>query len=92
MDTFGNQLKQERKRRNVDLNEIARSTKIRVRYLRALEDGQHERLPGIVFAKGYVRAYAETIGADADRLVRAYVEEQRALGRLQTEASQEGVL
>ena len=63
MDNFGDQLRQERERRNVPLDEIARSTKIRVRYLQALEDGQHERLPGIVFAKGYVRAYAETIGA-----------------------------
>ncbi len=92
MDNFGDQLRQERERRNVALDEIARSTKIRVRYLQALEDGQHERLPGIVFAKGYVRAYAETIGADADRLVGAYVAEQRSLGRLETEASQEKVL
>jgi len=92
MKNFGDQLRQERERRKVALDEIARSTKIRVRYLQALEDGQHERLPGIVFAKGYVRAYAETIGADADRLVRAYVAEQRALGRLETEASQENVL
>jgi len=92
MDNFGDQLKQERERRNFALDEIARSTKIRVRYLQALEDGQHERLPGIVFAKGYVRAYAETIGADADRLVGAYVAEQRSLGRLETEASQEHVL
>jgi cytoskeleton protein RodZ len=92
MDNFGDQLRQERERRNVALDEIARSTKIRVRYLQALEDGQHERLPGIVFAKGYVRAYAETIGADADRLVSAYVAEQRSLGRLETEASQEHVL
>lgn len=92
MDNFGDQLKQERERRNVALDEIARLTKIRVRYLQALEDGQHERLPGIVFAKGYVRAYAETIGADADRLVGAYVAEQRSLGRLETEASQENVL
>jgi len=92
MENFGDQLRQERERRNVALDEIARSTKIRVRYLQALEDGQHERLPGIVFAKGYVRAYAETIGADADRLVHAYVAEQRSLGRLETEASQEHVL
>jgi len=92
MDNFGDQLRQERERRNVALDEIARSTKIRVRYLQALEDGEHERLPGIVFAKGYVRAYAETIGADAERLVGAYVAEQRSLGRLQTEASQENVL
>jgi len=92
VDTFGKQLKQERESRNVALDEIARSTKIRVRYLQALEEGQHERLPGIVFAKGYIRAFAETIGADADRLVATYVEEQRALGRLESEASQERVL
>ena len=92
MDNFGNKLRQERERRKVSLDEIARLTKIRVRYLEALENGEHERLPGIVFAKGYVRAYAETIGADADQLVCAYVEEQRSLGRLQTEASQEHVL
>jgi len=92
VDTFGEQLKHERESRKVALDDIARSTKIRVRYLQALEQGEHERLPGIVFAKGYVRAYAETIGADPDRLVSAYVKEQRALGRLESEASQERVL
>ena len=43
MENFGDQLRQERERRNVALDEIARLTKIRVRYLQALEEGQHER-------------------------------------------------
>ena len=89
--SFGEQLRAERERRDVPLHDIADATKIRVRYLEALEQGEHDRLPGFVFAKGYVRAYAETIGADADRLVDAYVAEQQQLGRVE-ETQNEAVL
>jgi cytoskeletal protein RodZ len=87
--SFGERLREERQRRDVALHDIADATKIRVRYLEALEQGQHERLPGFVFAKGYVRAYAETIGADVETLVNAFVEEQRELGRFEEQRSGE---
>ena len=81
---FGEQLRAERERRDMALREIAEATKIRVRYLEALENGEHDRLPGFVFAKGYIRAYADTIGADVDMMVDAYVSEQQQLGRIET--------
>ena len=87
--SFGERLREERERRDVALHDIAEATKIRVRYLEALEQGQHDRLPGFVFAKGYVRAYAEMIGADVETLVDAFVQEQRELGRFEEQQSGE---
>lgn len=76
MTTFGEKLRHERESRNVTLREIATETKIGLRYLKALESGDFASLPGGVFNKGYVRAYAAYIGADAEGLVQAYLEEE----------------
>jgi transcriptional regulator with XRE-family HTH domain len=76
MATFGEKLKGERENRGVRLDEIAAATKISERYLEALEAGAFERLPTEVFAKGYIRAYAQHIGADADELIKEYERER----------------
>jgi cytoskeletal protein RodZ len=75
MPSFGERLRQEREARSVGLKEIADSTKIGSRYLQALETNDFDVLPGTVFAKGYVRAYADYIGANAQALVDALVVE-----------------
>lgn len=80
MLSFGERLRQEREARSVDLHEIAESTKIGSRYLQALETNDFDVLPGTVFAKGYVRAYAEYIGANAEALVDALVIEMDSQG------------
>jgi len=62
--SVGARLKQEREKRNVTLDEISRSTKIGTRLLRALEDEHFDQLPGGIFNKGFIRAYARFLGLD----------------------------
>jgi len=60
--------------RGVSLDEIAESTKIGTRLLKALEDEQFDLLPGGIFNKGFVRAYAKYLGMDEDRAVADYLQ------------------
>ena len=59
MDTgIGAALRGARNRRNVDLSEVAASTKIRGRYLRAIENEEWDTLPGGAYTRGFNRTYA----------------------------------
>ena len=78
MSSFGEDLKRERELRKISLREIAESTKINVRYLDALENNDFKRLPGGVFNKGFVRAFAQHIGVDEEVMVNAYLLEEQA--------------
>jgi cytoskeleton protein RodZ len=60
--------------RGVSLDEIAESTKIGTRLLRALEEEQFDLLPGGIFNKGFVRAYAKYLGMDEDQAVADYLQ------------------
>jgi cytoskeleton protein RodZ len=73
MPSFGEQLKREREKRSITLDDISVSTKISTRLLRALEEDRFEQLPGGIFNKGFVRAYAKTVGLDADQIVADYL-------------------
>jgi cytoskeleton protein RodZ len=73
-EDFGSFLKHERELRGVPLDEIAQSTKISIRYLRALEESRFEDLPGEVFIKGFIRSYGQAIGSNVDELLAAYHE------------------
>ncbi len=55
-----------RERKGVDLYRAERDTKIRARYLAALERGDYKELPGAVYTKGFLRNYALYLGLDAD--------------------------
>src|SRR5215472_12708351 len=59
--------------RGVSLDDIAAATKIGTRSLRALEDEQFDLLPGGIFNKGFVRAYAKYLGLNADQTVADYL-------------------
>lgn len=72
MGSFGDKLKRERQMRGVTLEEISESTKIARRHLEALEGEDFASLPGGVFNKGFVRAYARFIGIDGDQAVADY--------------------
>lgn len=61
-ETFGSFLKQERELRNIPLEEVSEQTHIKLSYLEAMESNHFEKLPGLTFAKGYLRAYAGYIG------------------------------
>jgi len=92
---FGERLRREREMRGISLDDITAATKIGKRLLRALEEEQFDLLPGGIFNKGYVRAYAKYIGIDDDQAVAEYlaaagetapdaseIAEQTASGRL----------
>lgn len=74
VENFGLYLKHERELRGVPLEEIAESTKIHIRFLEALENGDFDLLPGEVFIKGYIRSYARMIGVDAADMINTYDE------------------
>ena len=76
MSSFGETLKRERELRQISLREIAEATKINPRYLDALERDDFRHLPGGVFNKGFVRAYAQFIGIDPESMVTAYLDEE----------------
>lgn len=77
MASFGATLRRERELRQITLREISEATKVNLRYLEALERDDFRHLPGGVFNKGFVRAFAQYIGIDPDRMVLAYLEEER---------------
>jgi cytoskeletal protein RodZ len=61
---FGRDLQQQRVKRGVELEAIAASTRVSIRYLRALEDERSSDLPGGVFNKGILRSYCEFVGLE----------------------------
>jgi cytoskeletal protein RodZ len=75
MASFGETLKRERELREISLRDIADATKINIRYLEALEQNRFEILPGGLFNKGFIRAYARFIGANGEALVDGYLQE-----------------
>ncbi len=69
---FGEELKQERERRGISLDDVAVSTRVALRHLHALEDDRFTELPGGVFNRGIVRSYAQRCGLDADRILGSF--------------------
>ncbi len=61
-----------RQKSGVSLAEIAADTKIAASYLRAIEEGVFDRLPGGIYTVSYIRQYARAIDYDEDELVRYY--------------------
>ncbi len=74
MPSFGEKLKLEREKRKISLDQISSTTKIGTRMLQALEEEKFAQLPGGIFNKGFVRAYARTLGLDEDQAVADYLE------------------
>lgn len=73
MGAFGDNLRREREMRGVTLAEISESTKISKRWLQALEDEDFKNLPGGVFNRGFVRAYAHFLGINEEEAVADYI-------------------
>jgi len=70
---FGERLQREREMRGITLEEIAKATRIGTRSLRALEQEDFGKLPGGIFNKGFVRAYARYLGIDEEQAVTDYL-------------------
>lgn len=65
-------LQKSRVDQGLSLEKIADSTKISLRFLRAIEDEEFEKLPGGIFNTSYLRQYATAISYDADKLLAFY--------------------
>jgi cytoskeleton protein RodZ len=72
MGTFGENLRREREMRGITLEEISAATKISVRFLKSLENEDFSSLPGGIFNRSFVRAYARYLGLDEDPLIEEY--------------------
>ena len=72
MFELGSTLREARVRRGIELAQVAAKTRIRTRYLQALEDERFELLPGSAYAKGFLRAYADYLGLDGQLFVDEY--------------------
>jgi cytoskeleton protein RodZ len=69
---IGNSLREARLRRDIEFAEAEHGTKIRGKYLRALEDERFELLPSHTYVKGFLRSYAEYLGLDGQLYVDEY--------------------
>lgn len=69
---LGEVLRTAREAKGVDLSRVERETKIRERYLAALENGDYDDLPGAVYTRGFLRNYGAYLGLDADELIDLY--------------------
>jgi hypothetical protein len=72
MPEIGESLREARMRARVDISEIEAQTKIRAKYLRALENEEWDLLPGPTYVKSFLRTYAEALDLDAKLLVDEY--------------------
>jgi cytoskeleton protein RodZ len=72
MAEIGETLREARMRRRIDMTEVEAATKIRAKYLRALENEEWDLLPGPTFVKTFLRTYAEYLELDPRLLVEEY--------------------
>ena len=69
MTEIGARLREARMHAKIDINEVEVRTKIRAKYLRAIENEEWDLLPGEVYAKSFLRTYGEFLGLDTRQLV-----------------------
>lgn len=69
MKTAGQILKEKRKEKNLELDLAAQKTKIRKKYLVAIEKNDFQSLPSVTTSKGFIRNYAQFLGLNPERLV-----------------------
>jgi hypothetical protein len=72
---IGSSLRQARQQRGLDVADVERATRIRAKYLAALEEERFDVLPGPAYVRGFLRTYAEELELDANLLVDEYNEQ-----------------
>ncbi|HET6493863.1 MAG TPA: RodZ domain-containing protein [Thermoleophilia bacterium] len=78
MFEIGNTLREARVRRKLTLQQVEEDTKIRVKYIQAMENEDFDVMPGATYVKGFLRTYAAYLGLDPDVVVDEY--RSRGLG------------
>jgi cytoskeletal protein RodZ len=74
VQSIGERLKKTREKQGVTLDEVCVNTKVAVRFLEAIEADKFEKLPGGIFNKGFIRAYAQHLGINDDEAVADYLQ------------------
>jgi transcriptional regulator with XRE-family HTH domain len=72
MPEIGSSLREARMRAKIDISEVEAATKIRAKYLRAIENEEWDLLPGPTFTRSFLRTYAQYLGLDARVLLDEY--------------------
>src|SRR5918999_1004852 len=78
--SFGEQLRLAREARGISLREISEQTRISTRYLEAIEADDYKRLPGGIFNRSFIKAYAKQIGFDEKAALEGYMRTAREQG------------
>lgn len=76
MSKLGEMLRDKREKKGISLDQAAADTRIRVKFLKALEDGDYQSLPGAVYTKGFLRNYVEYLDLDVDESVVVFHQER----------------
>jgi cytoskeleton protein RodZ len=77
MPDIGTTLREARMRARIDISEIEAETKIRAKYLRALENEEWDLLPGPTYVKSFLRTYADALGLDGKLLIEYKLRHER---------------
>jgi len=72
MESIGEFFRQVRETKGLTIDEVASKTRIRTDFVKALEDGNFAKLPDQVFARGFVRSYARSLGLDEDDAIHRF--------------------
>jgi cytoskeletal protein RodZ len=81
-ETIGELLRLAREERGVPLREVSDQTRISIHYLEAIESNDYNRLPGGIFNRSFVKAYARYVGYDEKKAVEGYTRYMRDQGDL----------
>jgi len=85
--SIGEQLRLAREGRGIPLREISDQTRISIRYLEAIESNDYRRLPGGVFNRSFIKAYARCVGYDEKEAIEGYTRYLREHGDSGDEAN-----
>lgn len=72
MSELGQQLREARLQKGLSLDDVQEMTKIRKRYLEAIEAGDYKVLPGTFYVRAFIKTYAETVGLNPDELIEGH--------------------
>ncbi|HZG86778.1 helix-turn-helix domain-containing protein [Paenibacillus sp.] len=72
MSDLGQLLRKARTEQNITLDQLQETTKIRKRYLEAIEEGKFNILPGTFYVRAFIKQYSEAVGLDPDEVFRLY--------------------
>lgn len=85
MDSIGEFFKQVRETKGLTVDEVASKTRIRTDFVKALEEGNFAKLPDQVFARGFVRSYARSLGLDEEDAIHRFIQSAGAFYEKQDE-------